>query len=173
MAGVYETFGLEKSGSLPKGDFYWHMFPGASLFVNYIDYQKALMMVTEGYGYSEMGVKNSYFIAEAFAIGGYPLMFLSPFIVAFSTALGLIVLVDLLKRIVGSKLSWPIAMLLCVKTQSITGGFSSFPLLKGVILIVGQLLVIWALCIIIMHFPKFSLKKRSDTNRRARLQQDI
>ena len=134
------------------------MFPGARLFVDYVDYQKVLMMVTEGYGYSEMGVKNSYFIAEAYAMGGFALMFLSPIIVAFSTALGLIILIDLLKRIVGKELCRPIATLLYLKTQSITGGFSHFPLLKGLILIVGQLFIIWILCIVVMHFTNFSLK---------------
>ena len=86
-----------------RKDFYWHMFPGARLFVDYVDYQKVLMMVTEGYGYSEMGVKNSYFIAEAYAMGGFCVNVLSPIIVAFSTALGLIILIDLLKRIVGKR----------------------------------------------------------------------
>jgi len=169
MAGVYETFGLEKSGSLPKGDFYWHMFPGARLFVDYVEYQKVLMMVTEGYGYSEMGVKNSYFIAEAYAMGGFPLMFLSPIIVAFSTALGLIILIDLLKRIVGKELCRPIATLLYLKTQSITGGFSHFPLIKGVILVVGQLFIIWILCIIVMHFTNFSLKGRLYVKRHSKV----
>lgn len=163
MAGVYETFGLEKSGSLPEGEFYWHMFPGARLFVSYIDYQKVLMMVTEGYGYSEMGVKNTYFIAEAYAIGGFPLMFLSPIIVALSTALGLIVLVDLLRRIVGKELATPIAMMLYFKTQALTGGFSHFPLLKGIILIVGQLLIIWIFCVVVMSFTRISLKRRLHT----------
>lgn len=110
------------------------------------------MMVTKGRGYSEMGVKNSYFIAEAYAIGGFPLIFLSPIIVAFSTALGLTILIDLLKGVVGKGLSQPIAVLLYLKTQSITGGFSHFPLQKGLILMVGQLFIIWVFCKIIIFF---------------------
>lgn len=42
-------------------NFTWHMIPGASFFVDYIPYDKMLMMVTEGYGYTQMGVKNSLF----------------------------------------------------------------------------------------------------------------
>jgi len=158
MAGVYETFGLWKTGLFPEGNFYWHMFPGARFFANYMDFQKVLMMVTEGHGYSEMGVKNSYFIAEAFAIGGFPLVFLSPIIVAFSTALGLTILNDFVKRIIGKGLCWPITMLLYLKTQSITGGFSHFPIQKGLILMIGQLFIIWLLYKIIMFFLNIKLK---------------
>jgi len=69
-------------------------------------------------------------------------MFLSPIIVAFSTALGLTILIDLLKRVIGKGLYWLMATFLYFKTQSITGGFSHFPLQKGLILIIGQLFVI-------------------------------
>jgi len=155
MAGVYETFGLARNGMLPKGDFYWHMFPGARMFVDYTDYQKVLMMVTEGYGYSEMGVKNTYFIAEAYAIGGVPLLLASPVIVAFSTALGLAILKLLLGQIVGREVCGPVATLLYFKTQSITGGFSHFPLQKGLILISAYLLIIWLFCLIVDGLRKW------------------
>lgn len=149
MAGIYETFGLIKSDSLPEGDFYWHMVPLASFFVDYLDYQKMLMMVTEGYEVTEMGVKNSFFIAEAYAIGGWMLVVLSPFIVAFSTAVGILFLKALFNKFVDPHLSQEIALLIYLKTHSITGGLASFPMFKGLILVVLQILAIWLPVVII------------------------
>jgi len=160
MAGVYETVGLAKMGATPQGNFYWHMIPGASFFVDYIDFQKILMMVTEGYEHAEMGVKNTYFIAEAYAIGGIPFVFLSPIMVGFSTVLGLILLIDILRKFVGRELAPYLGLMLYFKTQSITGGFSHFPLLKGIILIIIQLFIIWILCIIVMPITKITFKRK-------------
>lgn len=143
IVGVYETFGLAWNHSLPEGEFYWHMIPGASLVIDYMDYQKVLMIATEGYAATEMGVKNSLFIAEAFAIGGLPMLLLSPIIVAFSTALGLRLLKDAISRVVGRKISPGLAMVVYLKTHAITGGFASFPLLKGLLLVLIQLMIIW------------------------------
>lgn len=150
MAGVYETFGLADLGIFPEGDFYWHVFPGAKWFVDYLDYQKVLMMVTEGYDVTEMGVKNTYFIAEAFAIGGIPLVLLSPFFVALSTFLGLLFLSKLFNKLfVDPQVAQGLTLLVYFKTHSITGGFSSYPLLKGIILVAFQLALIliptWAI----------------------------
>jgi len=142
MAGVYETIGLIQTNSLPEGNFYLHMIPGVRFITHYIDYQKALMMITEGYGYTEMGVKNTLFIAEAWAIGGLWFALFSPIIVGLSTAIGLLVLIPITRRIVGRKLAPSFGLFLYLKTHNITGGFSSFPLFKGLILMLGYLSVI-------------------------------
>jgi len=142
MAGVYDTFGLIQTNSMPEGDFYLHMIPGARFITNYTDYQKGLMMVTEGYEYTKMGVKNTLFIAEAWAIGGLSLALFSPIIVGFSTGIGLTVLIKVTRWIVSNELAPSIALLLYLKTHDITGGFSGFPLFKGLILTVGHILII-------------------------------
>jgi len=142
MAGMYETFGLIQTNSMPEGDFYLHMIPGAGFVTNYTDYHKALMMVTEGYEYTEMGVKNTLFVAEAWAIGGLPLALFSPIIVGFSTVIGLAVLIKVTRWIIGNELAPSIGLLLYLKTHDITGGFSSFPLFKGLILTVCYILII-------------------------------
>ncbi|MBC7221584.1 hypothetical protein H5T56_01140 [Candidatus Bipolaricaulota bacterium] len=154
MAGVYETFGLVQTNSMPEGDFYLHMIPGAQFFVNYTDFQKVLMMVTEGYGYAEMGVKNTLFIAEAWAIGGLPLALLSPIIVGISTGIGLAILVPIVRQIVGKELAPFISLILYLKTHDITGGFSSFPLFKGLILVLGQIAIIFLLYYLVIAFKK-------------------
>jgi len=142
MAGVYETFGLIQTNSMPEGNFYLHMIPGARMFANYTDYQKVLMMITEGYEYEEMGVKNTLFIAEAWAIGGLPLALFSPIIVGFSTGIGLFVLINVMRYIVGNKLAPSLGLLLCLTTHNITGGFANFPLFKGLIITVAHLLIV-------------------------------
>ena len=133
MAGTYETFGMAARGDLPKGDFYWHMIPGASFFVDYIDYQKLLMMITEGYGYTEMGVKNTYFIAEAYAIGGYVLLWISPLIVALNLVLGIWILRKFFSIIFPLPFASELSILIYLISHNITGGFSSFPFFKGLI----------------------------------------
>ncbi|HCD08784.1 MAG TPA: hypothetical protein DEQ01_00055 [Thermoanaerobacter sp.] len=149
MAGLYETFGLIENNAMPKEDYYWHMIPFASFFVDYIDYQKLLMMVTENVGYAQMGVKNTYFLAEAYAIGGPILAFISPIIVGFTTALGLYILLKSARFFMGGGLSVLIAIPIYLKTHNITGGFSSFPFLKGMIMLMFQLMVLWCLWLII------------------------
>lgn len=154
MGGVYETFGLIQNGLMPKGKFYLHIIPGARFFVQYVDYHKVLMMVTEGTGYTEMGVKNTFFIAEAYAIGGMWLMAISPIIVGFSMALGLSILITFLRKFIGEELAYPIGLLLYLRAHDITGGFSVFPLLKGLILLLGQLLILWLYCILFIKIRK-------------------
>jgi len=166
MAGVYETFGLIQANSLPEGDFWLHMIPGARFVVDYTDYQKVLMMVTEGYGYAKMGVKNTLFIAEAWAIGGLPLALFSPIMVGISTGIGLAVLVLVVHRIVGKGLAPSIALLLYLKTHNITGGFSSFPLFKGLILTLGYvvIIIVWYYLFIYSRkllIPSAAIKRQS------------
>lgn len=151
MAGLYETFGLIEKNSMPKSDYFWHMIPFASFFVDYIDYQKLLMMVTENVGYSQMGVKNTYFLAEAYAIGGPILAFISPIIVGFSTALGLYVLLRTARLFVRKELSILMTLPIYLRTHDITGGFSSFPFFKGLIMLMLQLLVLWCIWLIIYN----------------------
>ena len=142
MAGTYVTLGMAHTGGLPQGEYYWALIPGAS-FINseYINYQKVLMIISEGYSYKEIGVKNSYFISEAYAIGGSALLWLSPIIVAFSTALGIHLFKVIFRVIFLGPISPQLAVVMYLLTHDITGGFAAFPLLKGII-VQGPLLVI-------------------------------
>jgi len=145
MAGMYETYSLYVGEGIPEGNYFWHILPGAKFFVDYIDYQKALMMYTEGYGYSSMGVKNTYFVAEALAIGGLSLALVSPLIVAFSYALGLYIYLRFSSFLYGKHVAPIAALPIYILSLDITGGFSPFPLLKAVLLLMLQtaLLVFW------------------------------
>jgi hypothetical protein len=142
MAGVYETAGLIDVGYRMPDGFVLHMVPFASLFWDYTDYQKYLMMLSEGYGPTQMGVKNTFFLAEAYAMGGTFLAVASPIIVAFSTSLGLLMLSAFVGRLFGKDLAW-IAFPIYFITHDLTGGFSIFPMFKGCILLMLQLGSVW------------------------------
>ena len=156
---MYETLALAKQGYLPDSNFYWHMIPLARFFVDYIDYQKYLMMITEGYEFTEMGVKNTYFVAEAYAIGGIWLAVLSPVIVGFASSLGLHLLMKIFKSAIGSELAI-VAVPIYFLTHDITGGFSSFQLLKGFLLLTVHLGVLWVWWRFI-SFIRFGLVRKS------------
>jgi len=159
MAGMYETMALAKQGYFLTSNFYWHIIPFARFFVDYIDYHKHLMMITEGYEFTEMGVKNTYFVAEAYAIGGIWLAVLSPIIVGFASSLGLHLLMKMFKSAIGSELAI-VAVPIYLLTHNITGGFSSFPLLKGLLLLTVHLGVLWVWWRFI-SFIRFGLVRKS------------
>lgn len=140
MNGTYITFGWAKTDELPVGNYYWGLIPGAS-FLNkeYINYQKVIMMISEGYSYTEMGVVNSYFIAEAFAIGGYPLLWLSPIIVAVTSAIAMVILRKMFKFLLWKPIAPQMSLVLFLLTHDITGGFNGFPFLKSVLLVASLL----------------------------------
>jgi hypothetical protein len=142
MEGVYETFSLDE---IPEGRYYLHMIPFASLFTHYTNFQKILMMVTEGYDYASMGVKNSLFIAEAYAIGGWGLTLISPIIVGITYGLGLFVFFKGLKFLFGDDVARVYFLPLYLLTHQLTGGFSGFPLLKRVIHILLLLTSVWVI----------------------------
>lgn len=152
MAGVFETLSIQSL----DGDYFWHIVPFASFFVDYIPYDKALMMATEGFEYNEMGVKNSFFISEAYGIGGYALVFFSPFVVAFSFILGVYLLNLFLKIFFSPSIAAIFVLPLHISTSAFTGGFSSFPLFKGLILTFFCLGFIW----IFYLFLRLSFVKR-------------
>lgn len=156
MGGVFETFSIPRVG----GEFYWHMIPGASFFVDYIPYDKMLMMVTEGYGYTQMGVKNSLFISEAYGIGGVPLVIFSPMIVGCCYALGVYILYLFLKAFFGRAVSVIYTLPLYVLSSALTGGFSSFPFFKGLLLEILCLGVVWIV------FQIFRISPRKSSNRK-------
>lgn len=139
MAGVFETFSIQKL----EGNFFWHMIPFASLFVDYSIYDKSLMMFVEGYDFDQMGVKNSLFISEAYGIGGWLLMLISPIIVGLSWAIGARLIFIFMRRFFGRSVALIYAFPLYILSSPLTGGFSSFPLFKGLILTVLALGVIW------------------------------
>lgn len=131
MSGTYETLSLE----FYVQDSWWHVIPFASLFVDYPIFSKELMLFTEGASYSDTGVKNSFFIAEAFGMGGWVLLVLSPIIMAFAYILKVVIILHFLRllfgKLVGKVFTIPIVFL----STSLTGDLSSMAFQKGTILV--------------------------------------
>src|SRR5690606_15389237 len=80
------------------------------------------------------GVKNSLFIAEAHAMGDIPLVLMSPIIVAVSYIGGFGIFHWLISRAFRISEFHTATFLVYAKMFSLTGDFSSFVLLKGLVL---------------------------------------
>lgn len=141
MTGVYETMSIKRL----EGDFYLHSIPFSRLFSDYVPYDKALMMYTEGYEFDAMGVKNTLFISEAFGIGGWILLLLSPLIVAFSYALGFYIFQKFISMTFSDEIAFLYSLPLYIIAMPLTGGFSSYPFFKGLILNIFMLSLIFPL----------------------------
>lgn len=156
MAGTYESFAV---GGL-DGDFFWHIIPFASLFIDYPIYDKELMVFVENVEHTNMGVKNSLFISEAFGMGGYTLLIFSPIIVAISYSIALLVFYKWLSFLYGRNNSIIYFIPIGLLSMNITGGFSSFPFLKGCILNIILLAFFLPCYLIINLILKSNMKKR-------------
>lgn len=136
VGGFYEQMSLK----LNDFNYIWHSVPFANYFISYPIYNKDLMMMTWGANLLSMedtGVMNSIFGGEAFAIGGYPLLAVSPIIVALNYFIAYSVVSRLLRKLGGltkdsSKL---ISAILIASSFSLTADFAGVFLLKYTIMI--------------------------------------
>ncbi|QIB52609.1 hypothetical protein [Pseudomonas sp. OIL-1] len=151
MAGVYETLSIE----FQNPEYAWHTIPFASFFVDYPIFSKELMLFTEGRDYSATGVKNSLFIAEAFGIGGYLLMAISPFIMAFAYLIRSFILFYALRWFFGDIVAKIYVLPILFLSTTLTGDFSSFVFQKGTILLFLALGLVFVTKILISPFVKF------------------
>lgn len=156
MIGTYEEFNLFLSDS----SYIFHGIPFASLFTDYPIFQKDLMMISEDrIDPSSIGIKNTFFIAEAYAIGGWFLLFLSPIWIAINLSLTYIFIVFLMNKFVFNNLEYAkrIVSIALFSYISITGGFSDLMFFKITILIIILILPF----LIIFHFLKKIIIKKS------------
>lgn len=97
VGGAYEQFALK----IQNLSYIWHAVPFANYITDYPIFNKDLMMLLWGRNLlsEEMtGVANSLFIGEAYAIGGYILLWLSPVIVAFNFCIAALFLNSFLRK---------------------------------------------------------------------------
>lgn len=139
MSGTYETLSTE----FYVKDSWWHMVPFADEFVDYPVFSKELMIYSEGVDYYDSGVKNSFFIAEAYGMGGEKLLFVSPFIMAFAYILKMALIYKVLSLLYGSSVCKVFTIPLTFLSTSITGDLSSMVFQKGTILIVFVLVLVY------------------------------
>ena len=134
MAGVYEQFNLK----IQNVNYIWHAVPFAGFFIDYPIFQKDLMMASEYVlDASATGLKNSLFISEAYAFGGFLLVALSPAIVGISYALSIFVVYYLISRlfVCNEVAALKISGLFFVPYLTLTGGFSEWLFMKALIML--------------------------------------
>lgn len=143
IQGVYEQFALR----LQDRSYIFSEIPFSGIFGETTAFSKDLMAATYGYylDRSDFGVMNSFFIGEAFAIGGWPLVWLSPIMVGINFCLIVYVMV----RALNSYFELPIeeakgiAALFISSTVTFTGDLGGLLLGKRLIVIMILLLFIY------------------------------
>jgi len=134
MIGVYEQFNLW----LHDYNYIWHGIPFASNFVDYPQYHKDLMLISEGRSDpGSIGIKNTLFIAEAYGMGGWYLLLLSPMITAFNFCLSFVWLTYLLNKVAFHNFEFTkrVVAISLFSYIGVTGGFSDLMLFKVTIMV--------------------------------------
>jgi len=134
MIGTYEEFNIK----LSSFSYIWHGVPFASSFVDYPVFQKDLMMISEDrIDPNSIGIKNTFFIAEAYAMGGWFLLLLSPIWEAINLSFTYIWMVFIINNLALKNLEYTkmIVAIALFSYISITGGFSDLMFFKIIVLI--------------------------------------
>ncbi|MDO1528146.1 hypothetical protein QMK61_04795 [Fulvimonas sp. R45] len=143
MAGTYDGISFYQSlGRRVTGDFWIDIFPLSHSFVPHLSYARKLMMDVEGFAADNTGMKNSFFVSEAFGMGGMTLVVISPVIVGISFAIGIKLIGWILKRLFNARVSSMYFMPIALVSQNVTGDFSQFPLLRGFFTLMVMLVII-------------------------------
>tara|TARA_A100001015_G_C14669875_1_gene586400 strand:- start:68 stop:631 length:564 start_codon:yes stop_codon:yes gene_type:complete len=133
LIGVYEQFSL----NIRDVNYVFHSVPFLSFFMDYSIFSKDLLLISEDRTNPlSIGVKNSFFIAESYAIGGW--LFILPSIVIYSVnyMVSYLVMLFLLNRSLGNNLDFNkfVAAMFIFSYFSVTGSFSDMFLFKLVIM---------------------------------------
>lgn len=96
-------------------------------------FARDLMLMTEG-DTETSGNLNTLFLAEAYGVGGWPMLVASPFIVASSIMISLHLLRHWLTRQMGSEFA-KCGVYLFLMNSWLTSGMASFPAFRGLIVV--------------------------------------
>jgi hypothetical protein len=166
IQGVYEQFALHLSNS----GYIWHSIPFANYFVQHDVFNKDLMMHTLGIGRDpgDFGVMNSLFIGEALAIGGYPLVVLSPVFVAFNYCVLSVSLILMLNILPGLDLAHckRIVQLLVPSIALFTGDIAGLLFFKLNVMAIGFLAPVIGLSLF-WHYLVKSFRREAPYSGRA------
>lgn len=152
MIGVYEQFSLHIMNSF----YFFHGVPFASFFIDFPVFHKDLMMITEDrIDPSNIGIKNTYFIAEAYAMGGWLFILPAVIIYAVNFALSYLMMLFALNKFLVNNPPFNkiIVSIFLFSYLSVTGGFSDLMLFKIMIM----LFILLAPIFLIAYFSRFKL----------------
>lgn len=116
----------------PKYALAWVPFSGA-LTDQLPVFARDLMLMTEG-DTDTSGTLNTLFLGEAYGVGGWPMLLISPFIVGLSIVVSLHLLRRWLTRDAGTEFATCGAYLF-VMNSWLTSGMASFPAFRGLIVV--------------------------------------
>ncbi|GEM_PF-6792962 len=134
MIGVYEQFSLDIRNSM----YFLHGVPFASFFVDFPVFQKDLMMISEDrVDPGSIGIKNTFFIAEAYAMGGWLFIIPAIFIFSLNYVVSFVVMVGALNLCLAKNSGFNklISAIVLFSYVGVTGGFSDLMLFKVTIMI--------------------------------------
>jgi hypothetical protein len=129
MIGIYEQFSLNIHDTL----YFLHGIPFSSFFIDYPVFHKDLMMISEDRSDpSSIGIKNTYFVAEAYAMGGWYFIIQAVIIFTLNLALSYVLLFKTLNILIANNKAFNklISSIFLFSYISVTGGFSELMLFK-------------------------------------------
>ena len=138
LAGVYEQFNLH----IQNIEYIFHAIPFLNLFTDYPVFHKDLMMISEGRtDLSSIGIKNTLFIAESYAIGGYGMLIFSTVTMAFNYVVAYLWFFYIFKIFVFSNAFFTkkVVPLFFFSYVSMTGGFTDIFFFKITIMMTSFL----------------------------------
>ncbi|WP_412486423.1 hypothetical protein [Shewanella chilikensis] len=153
MIGIYEQFSLNIHNTL----YFLHGIPFASFFIDFPVFQKDLMMISEDrVDPSTIGIKNTYFVAEAYAMGGWFFILPAVFIYAINFALSYLMVLFVFNKFLVRNLSFNkvIVAIFLFSYLGVTGGFSDILLFKVMIM----LFILMSPVFLIGYFSRFKIK---------------
>ena len=157
--GVYEEFNL----FLNNYSYIWHGVPFASSFIDFPVFHKDLMLISEDrINPSTIGIKNTFFIAEAYGMGGWLLLALSPVWMAINYALTYIWMTFIIDKLAFKNFEYTkrIVGIALFSYISIMGGFSDLMFFKLTIMITIQIITF----LIVTNFiKKIKVYKKKET----------
>lgn len=133
LIGAYEQFSL----NIRNFDYVFHSVPFLSFFMDYPIFSKDLLLISEDrIDPFSIGVKNSFFIAESYAIGGWYFILPSIIIFAVNYMISYLIVLFLLNRCLGYNLEFNkfVTAMFIFSYFSVTGSFSDMFLFKLVIM---------------------------------------
>lgn len=154
MIGVYEQFSL----NIINFDYIYNSIPFASNFHEVSNFHKDLMMISEDrIDPLSIGIKNSYFLAEAYAIFGVSALFFAPIIYSVNYCISYLLLLKVFNLFVcrNSEFNKYSCSIFLFSYLNITGGFSEVLFLKLIVMVIIMLVPV-----LLLHCIRFSTLRR-------------
>lgn len=130
ISGLFQTI----SNFTPDSKYLLSWIPFGGMFSHDLPvFARDLMLMTEG-DTDTSGTMNTLFLGEAYGAGGWPMLLMSPFIVAFSIVISLHLLRRWLTRQAGSEFA-ACGCYLFLMNSWLTSGMAGFPAFRSLIVV--------------------------------------